>query len=108
MFSYLSPIPTLPEFPGPLAVGSTEYEIPVAEIPSPSPVPEPTISTIKFRVFYPTSSSPSAKQTIPWLPQPQQQWLEAYAIFLGASPSLAKLFSYVQQVYFLSPLGISL
>lgn len=95
MFSYLSPVPILPEYPGPLPVGSTEVEIPVSEIPSPSPspVPDPTISSIKFRVFYPTSSSSPSKYTIPWLPQPQHLWLEAYASFLGASPRLAKLFS---------------
>src|SRR4051812_45892842 len=101
MFSYLSPVPTLPEYPGPLAVGSTEYEIPVSEIPSPSPVPDPTISSIKFRIFYPTSSSASSKQTIPWLPEPQNQWLEAYTTFLGASPRLAKFFSYVQEPPFI-------
>jgi platelet-activating factor acetylhydrolase len=93
MFSYLSPIPTLPEHPGPLAIGSTEYEVPVSDIPSPSLVPDPTITSIKFRIFYPASPSTSSKQSIPWLPEPQQQWLEAYATFLGASPRLAKLFS---------------
>jgi platelet-activating factor acetylhydrolase len=94
MFSYLNPIPALPQNPGPLAVGSTEYEIPVSEIPSPSPVPDPAISTIKFRVFYPASSTATSRATIHWLPNPQHQWLEAYASFLGASPRLAKLFSY--------------
>ena len=98
MFSYLCPVPALPEYPGPLAVGSTEYEIPVSEIPSPSPVPDSTISSLKFRIFYPTSSPASSKQTIYWLPQPQRQWLEAYATFVGASPRLAKLFSYVPEV----------
>lgn len=93
MFSYLSPVPVLPEKPGPFPVGSTEVEIPVSEIPSTSPVPDATIASIKFRVFYPTASSAPSKHTIPWLPQPQQQWLEAYSIFLGASPRLAKLFS---------------
>jgi platelet-activating factor acetylhydrolase len=93
MFSYISPVPTLPEYPGPLAVGSTEYEVPVSEIPSPSPVPDKTISSIKFRIFYPTTSSATSKQTIPWLPEPQQQWLDAYATFLGAGSRLAKLVS---------------
>jgi platelet-activating factor acetylhydrolase len=92
MFSYLNPVRSLPENPGPLAVGSTEYEIPVTEIPSLSPVPDSSISTIKFRVFYPTSSAASSP-AINWLPHPQQQWVEAYAKFLGASASLAKLIS---------------
>ena len=94
MFSYINPIPTLADYPGPVRVGTTEIEIPISEVPSPSSVPDPAITTIKFRVFYPTTQSAKSAKTAWWLPEPQQQWLEAYALFMGASPSTARIVSY--------------
>ncbi|EXJ91092.1 hypothetical protein A1O1_04199 [Capronia coronata CBS 617.96] len=93
MISSLSPIPSLPEPFGPHKVGTAEWEIPISEIPSPSPVPDPQISTIKFRVFYPTLPTATSKISAPWLPQPQRAWSEAYASFLGASPRLSSIFA---------------
>jgi len=93
MFSNLNPIPALPRYPGPHKVGSTEFEVPISEISSESPVPDANITTVKFRLFYPTSPSASSKQTTYWLPSPQRQWTHAYASFLGANSRLSNFVS---------------
>ncbi|KAL6253218.1 hypothetical protein RBB50_000941 [Rhinocladiella similis] len=93
--SYLNPIPSLPKPPGPHKVGTTEFEIPVSEIPSSSPVPDEKIATIKFRVFYPTTESATSKSSVPWLPSPQRTWQQAYASFLGARPRISSFVSYL-------------
>jgi len=91
MISFLNPVPALPPYPGPFKVGSVEYEIPVSEISTDGPLPDPRITTVKFRLFYPTTATASTKQSIPWLPTPQRQWTEAYASFIGAGPGLSSL-----------------
>ncbi|EXJ92667.1 hypothetical protein A1O3_01219 [Capronia epimyces CBS 606.96] len=91
MISWLSPVPSLPEPLGPHKVGTIEWEIPISEIPLPTPVPDPQISTLKFRIFYPTLSTATSKISEPWLPQPQRAWSQAYASFMGASPKLSSL-----------------
>ncbi|KIX07288.1 uncharacterized protein Z518_01941 [Rhinocladiella mackenziei CBS 650.93] len=93
MISSLSPIPSLPKPIGPHKVGTTEWEIPVSELPSSSLSPDPKITTIKFRLFYPTMPTATSKVAVPWLPSPQRQWNEAYASFLGASPKLSSIIS---------------
>ncbi|KAK5191908.1 hypothetical protein LTR92_008490 [Exophiala xenobiotica] len=93
--SYLNPIPSLPKPLGPHKVGTVEWEIPVSEIPSSSPTPDSRISTIKFRIFYPTTQSASSKVSVPWLPHPQRTWQQAYASFLGAKPRLSSFISYL-------------
>jgi len=93
--SYLNPIPSLPKPLGPHKVGTVEWEIPVSEIPSSSPTPDPKISTIKFRIFYPTTQSASSKVSVPWLPHPQRTWQQAYASFLGARPRVSSFISYL-------------
>ncbi|KAL2435156.1 hypothetical protein ABEF95_014083 [Exophiala dermatitidis] len=93
MISSLNPVPTLPEPLGPYKVGTTEWEIPTSEISSLSLSPDPQISTIKFRTFYPTTSEVCSKGFVPWLPNPQRAWSEAYASFLGASPRLSFFFA---------------
>ncbi|KIW31119.1 uncharacterized protein PV07_02797 [Cladophialophora immunda] len=95
MIPQLSPVPALPKPFGPHKVGTTEWEIPVSEIPSPSPTPEPKITTIKFRLFYPTTPKAKSKTSVPWLPTPQREWNQAYATFLGASPRVSSLISLI-------------
>ena len=90
-----SPVPSFPKYRGPFQVGSAEYEIPIADLPSPLSAPDVDISTLKFRCFYPTIASAKPHQTIWWVPEPQREWLDAFATFLGASPRLASLFSYL-------------
>jgi len=91
MISYLNPIPSLPDPFGSHKVGTSEWEIPVSEIASSTP-PDPTISTIKFRLYYPTLPSETSG-SIQWLPPPQKQWIEAYSSFMGAGPRLASFIS---------------
>ncbi|KIW70129.1 hypothetical protein PV04_02430 [Phialophora macrospora] len=95
MIPQLSPIPALPKPFGPHKVGTTEWEIPISEIPSPSPVPEEKITTIKFRLFYPTTPKAKSKSSVTWLPSPQREWNQAYASFLGASPRVSSLVSLI-------------
>lgn len=83
MFSF-SPVSYLPDYVGPYKVGSREYEIPISEIDSSATPPDTRITTIKFRLFYPTDTSASG-QPITWVPSPQKQWIQAFSAFLGAS-----------------------
>lgn len=77
-------LPYLPDYSGPHKVGATEVEIPSSEI---SASGSSTIETIKFRIFYPTNPKPSSRpnSNLYWLPDPQKEWTEAYASFMGAS-----------------------
>lgn len=83
MFSYLNPLPHLPAYP--YAVGTREVEIPISEIQSSSQSPDPQISTIKFRLYYPTTSDAKSNDHVYWLPEPQKEWNDAYADFMGSS-----------------------
>ncbi|KAJ9616291.1 hypothetical protein H2200_000009 [Cladophialophora chaetospira] len=93
MISLLSPIPALPKPFGPHKVGTSEWEIPVSEIPSPSPIPDEELTTIKFRLFYPTTPNAKSKNSVSWLPSPQREWNQAYASFLGASSRVSSFIS---------------
>lgn len=79
-------LPYLPEYSGPHKVGATEVEVPCSEVPSESELSSP-IETVKFRIFYPTDKKSTTKpaSTLYWLPEPQKEWTEAYASFMGAS-----------------------
>ena len=96
MFS-LNPLPSLPKYSGPYNVGSAEYEIPISEIDSGTTPPDLRITTIKFRLFYPTDAI-SATETITWIPHPQKQWIEAFSSFLGASSSWSRLINPILSV----------
>ena len=88
-------IPQLPKPFGPHKVGSTEWEIPISEIPSASVAPDDKITTIKFRLFYPTTPKAKSRTSVPWLPSPQREWCQAYASFLGAGPRVSSILSVV-------------
>ena len=96
-------IPSFPPYLGPSTVGTREFEIPVSELPSSSELPKPGITTIKFRAFYPSDprQGQSKLKSIYWLPEPQNKWVKAYTAFMGASPTIARLLSYVH-IYFRS------
>ena len=92
-FSRLSPIPSFPPYSGPYSVGTQDVEIPVSELSSPVSAPDPQVSTISFRLFYPCESEKRAK-SVYWLPEPQGEYLRAYYRFMQASPWLASLLRY--------------
>ena len=92
--SFLKIVPGFPQYRGPFKVGTLAYEIPISELPSASGVPDPTISTIKFRAFYPSvSSGQAAESHVSWLPEPQREWFKAYCTFLSAPPNIASVLS---------------
>lgn len=94
--SRLSPIPGFPGYSGPYKVGTVDVEIPISDLPAPCPVPDgaQNIHTILFRIFYPAGSEAKGKE-ITWLPNPQRQYLMGYGYFMGASPLLSNLASFV-------------
>lgn len=85
--SGLNPTPSFPSYSGPYPVGTLDCEVPTSEILSPSPAPDPSITTVSFRVFYPCNPPQQGPKSVYWLPDPQRQYLKAYAQFLGASSS---------------------
>ena len=93
MLSSLNPIPSFPAYAGPYKVGSSEVEISTSEIPSESPVADSRITSIKFRVFYPTDSDASSKQSISWLPEPHKESTAGLLSFTGVTPKLQKMLS---------------
>jgi hypothetical protein len=90
--SHLSPVPTFPAYTGPYKVGTQDVEIPIPELSSPSLAPDPSISTVSFRISYPCEPGRHAKPVY-WLPSPQTQVFRAYARFMSASPRLAAFLS---------------
>ena len=88
--SFLSPVPSFPNYTGPYSVGTLDVEIPTTELPSPAPAPVPTITTISFRVFYPCEVPAKEPKPVFWISDPQPQVLAALLRFLGASPGLAE------------------
>ncbi|KAL8726010.1 MAG: hypothetical protein Q9181_006207 [Wetmoreana brouardii] len=88
-FSHLNPTPGFPSYTGPYKVGTTDVEILAAELPSPSPAPNSTISTVSFRIFYPCEPPAKPPKPVYWLPDPQHEYLGAYVRFLGASRRLS-------------------
>ncbi len=93
LFSRFNPIPSFPDYTGPYDVGTIDVEIPTSELESPSPAPDPSISTIQFRIFYPCIKS-SNSNPIRWLPNPQREYMSGYMRFLGANSTFAEIFSY--------------
>ncbi|KAL1302211.1 hypothetical protein AAFC00_002639 [Neodothiora populina] len=92
LFSRLNPTPAFPEYTGPYRVGTIDVEIPAADIPSPSPLPDSAPSTIAFRVFYPCEQTPTTRP-VRWIPSPQRPTITAFAKFLGAGSTFASIFS---------------
>ncbi|KAL9614217.1 MAG: hypothetical protein Q9167_001305 [Letrouitia subvulpina] len=103
--SRFSPTPAFPAYSGPYEVGTIEVETPAAELQASPPGPDPSISTVNFRIFYPCQ--PTTKQSKPvfWLPHPQHEYLGAYFQFLGVSQRLAVLFRslpFLRFLYFIT------
>ncbi|KAF2737161.1 hypothetical protein EJ04DRAFT_574799 [Polyplosphaeria fusca] len=95
----LNPTPSFPSYTGPYRVGSTDVEIPVSGLKSPSPSPRENISTIAFRVFYPCAPA-SQEPNVRWIPSPQREYLGAYARFLGANSAFSHIFSLLPQLLY--------
>ncbi|KAG9252271.1 platelet-activating factor acetylhydrolase, isoform II-domain-containing protein [Emericellopsis atlantica] len=93
--SRLSPVPAFPDYTGPFKVGTMDVEIPVSDLPSPSPAPENAadIPTVLFRIFYPAVDE-SDEKCIPWLPNPQRHHISAYTRFVGVGNTLAEFLSF--------------
>lgn len=98
----LSPVNTFPGYHGPYEVGTIDVEIPAAELPEVSALPEDAVETIAFRIFYPCKkpSKGEANRPVRWIPQPQRETVNAFAKFLGAGSKLASLISFMPQQLF--------
>lgn len=90
-FSRLSPVPSFPDYTGPYKVGTLDVEIPTAQVASSWTIPDSSISTVSFRIFYPCEQPSKRPQPVYWLPEPQCEFFKAYTRFLGASPRLSGL-----------------
>lgn len=93
MLARLNPTPYFPPYSGPYKVGTVDYEISTSDLDSPAPGLNDSISTVSFRIFYPTEHSSKPEKPVYWLPGPQREWLSAYARFLGAGNLFAEIFS---------------
>lgn len=93
--SSLKPVSSLPEYSGPYKVGSIDVEIPVADLDSPSPAPDSSLSTVAYRIFYPCEPSANDRP-VRWIPNPQRGYMAAYARFMGANSAFASVFAYVR------------
>lgn len=91
----LNPTPSFPAYTGRFKVGTVDVEVPVEELDAPSPEPEEVkgrIETVAFRVFYPCQEG-SKEKFVRWIPEPQREYVGAYARFLGANGAFAQFFS---------------
>ena len=93
-FSRLNPKPSFPAYTGPHRVGSIDVEIPTTDLGASPSAPDSSLTSVSFRIFYPCEdqSKSRAKRTY-WVPDPQRDYLGAYARFLGAGNRLAGFFS---------------
>lgn len=90
--------PTFPAYTGPYKVGTVDVELAVDEFSGSGSgeAPDVGIETIHFRVFYPCQEPSSKPKSVRWLPQPQREFVAAYARFTGFSPFSAGIISYVR------------
>lgn len=92
----LNPTPSFPPYTGRFKVGTVDVEVPVSELDAPSPAPEDAkvkgIETVAFRVFYPCQED-SVQKYVRWIPNPQREYVGAYARFLGANSAFSQFFS---------------
>lgn len=91
-------LPYLPPYTGPYKVGIADIEVPVSALDSPaadiSPTPDTasSISTVKLCLYYPcVEPSKKSKSSIYWVPEPQHEYLTAFAGFLGAGKGASKV-----------------
>jgi len=95
-------LPYLPAYSGPYPVGTIDIEVASADIlpsgQSSSQIPE----TVACRVFYPAEQPAKKSHSRPvyWIQNPQKEIVSAYGRFLGASPTLASVFSYFSQIIY--------
>jgi len=100
----LNPTPEFPPYTGPYKVGSVDVEIPTSQLESPGPSDGPCtdLPTVAFRIFYPARQE-STQKGVKWIPQPQREYVGAYARFLGAGSAFSQVFSVLPQLlYYIS------
>ncbi|MCJ1309604.1 hypothetical protein MMC25_003264 [Agyrium rufum] len=92
LFSSLNPVPSLAPYTGPHSVGTVDIEI-LAHSLAASPAPDPAITTVAFRLFYPCEGSKKHETPPYWIPNPQSAYVAAFARFLGAGSAFASVFA---------------
>ncbi|KZM28056.1 1-alkyl-2-acetylglycerophosphocholine esterase [Ascochyta rabiei] len=94
----VNPTPSFPAYTGPHKVGSIDVEIPTGDLENPSvDGPPADLPTVAFRVFYPCRQD-SEQKPVKWIPNPQREYVAAYARFLGANSAFAGIFSLFPQL----------
>lgn len=87
---------SFPAYTGPYPVGTIDVELPVADLPQSfaTPNPDPSITTISFRVYYPCVEPAEGTKQQPayWIPHPQDGHVQHFAKFLGAGEALSRAF----------------
>ncbi|KAI9714603.1 MAG: hypothetical protein M1812_006408 [Candelaria pacifica] len=100
-FSHLNPVPSFPAYTGPYKVGSVDVEISTSDLRSPVTAPDPSISTVHFRIFYPCDTPlKQHERPVRWIPHPQRENMGAYARFLGAGSVFADVISYFPRLLY--------
>lgn len=85
-------VPQFPPYPGAHSVGTCDVEIPVTDVRDPVETDPKSISTVAFRIFYPSDPDSSSSRPVRWVPKPQQHYIAAYAQLAGANAILASIF----------------
>ena len=93
LLSHLNPTPRFPDYSGPYKVGTVDLEIPTSDLPQHNPAPDPGLSTVQFRVFYPCEVTSKQHKHPKWLPDPQHEYVGAFMRFLGVGGRMADLIS---------------
>lgn len=99
-FNSLSPVPAFPKYTGPYTVGTVDLEIPLSELDPATLSPDPHVTTLSARIFYPCQDPAKAPAKTYWYPQPQQDYFAAYLQFLGTSSRLSHLISYFPRILY--------
>jgi platelet-activating factor acetylhydrolase len=106
ILSMSSLLPHLPTYTGPCNVGSSIHEVSIVSLSSKLEQSgrELGLTTIKFRLFYPSKDSGATHDSISWIPEPQGLHLDAYLKLANFSPWLHVLAASILPFYLSSAL----
>ena len=80
---------SLPPYPGPYSVGTIDVETPTSELPKVYQTPEKAVTTISFRIFYPSEKELQQTRPVRWLPEPQLLFFASTLRVFGLGESIS-------------------